>query len=117
KSQTSESRASFADLKISTYHEMIGDLAKNIAKRSLVLDESEPLLIARSVETMGRTVLAQLKDVLDAYSAKEVAKAAQVWSRDEYIDAQYNSMIREQLTYIQEAHTTIISAAHRPDTV
>src|SRR5690606_26027923 len=60
----------------------------------------------------GRTVLAQLKDVLDAYSAKEVAKAAQVWSRDEDIDAQYNSMFRELLTYMMEDPRTISAAAH-----
>lgn len=108
----SDLRATFAALKISGELERIGDLAKNIAKRSLVLDEAEPLLIARGVEMMGRTVLGQLKDVLDAYATSEVSKAADVWSRDEDVDAQYNSMFRELLTYMMEDPRTISAAAH-----
>jgi phosphate transport system protein len=108
----SDLRATFAALKISGELERIGDLAKNIARRSLVLDEAEPLLIARGVEMMGRTVLGQLKDVLDAYATSEVSKAADVWSRDEDVDAQYNSMFRELLTYMMEDPRTISAAAH-----
>jgi phosphate transport system protein len=105
-------RATFAALKISGELERIGDLAKNIAKRSLVLDESEPLLIVRGVEMMGRTVLTQLKNVLDAYATGEIAKAAEVWNRDEDVDALYNSMFRELLTYMMEDPRTISAAAH-----
>ncbi len=108
----SDLRATFAALKISAELERIGDLAKNIAKRSLVLDESEPLLIARGVDLMGRMVLSQLKDVLDAYASSEVAKAVDVWARDEDVDEQYNSMFRELLTYMMEDPRTISASAH-----
>lgn len=108
----SDLRNTFAALKISADLERIGDLAKNIAKRSLILNEDEPMLIARGVERMGRVVIAQLKDVLDAYSSLEVSKAVDVWVRDEEVDEHYNSLFRELLTYMMEDPRTISGAAH-----
>ncbi len=108
----SDLRHTFAALKISADLERIGDLAKNIAKRSLILNEDEPMVIARGVERMGRIVIAQLKDVLDAYSSLEVSKAVDVWARDEEVDEHYNSLFRELLTYMMEDPRTISGAAH-----
>jgi len=108
----SDLRATFAALKISADLERIGDLAKNIAKRSLVLNEAEPLPVARGVELMGHAVSQQLKNVLDAYAHSRVDKAVDVWKSDEEVDEHYNSLFRELLTYMMEDPRTISGAAH-----
>ena len=44
----------------------------------------------------------QLKQVLDAYTARDADKAHMVWRQDQRIDATYNSVFRELLTYMME---------------
>ncbi len=105
-------RITFTALKISAELERIGDLCKNIAKRSLAMEPAGPSLIARGVESMGRAVIAQLSAVLDAYAREEPGRAVAVWTRDEDVDAQYSSLFRELLTYMMEDPRTISTAAH-----
>jgi phosphate transport system protein len=92
--------------------ERVGDLAKNIAKRALILNQSEPVQLIRSVERMGRITLSHLKQVLDAYASRDVEKAVSVWFQDDNIDAHYNSLFRELLTYMMEDPRTIGAGAH-----
>lgn len=92
--------------------ERVADLAKNIAKRSEVLNQSDPIQLSRSIERMGRLAAAQLKDVLDAYSLRDVGQAIGVWRQDEDIDAHYNAMVRELLTYMMEDPRTISPCTH-----
>src|ERR1700710_1005951 len=61
-------RETLAAIKIAAELERIGDLAKNIAKRTIVLNREAPNRIIASVARMARTVLTQLKTVLDAYT-------------------------------------------------
>ena len=92
--------------------ERVGDLAKNIAKRSLILSQAEPIGLARSVERMGKLAAAHLKQVLDAYANRDLQGAIAVWFQDDNIDAHYNSLFRELLTYMIEDPRTIGSCAH-----
>lgn len=92
--------------------ERVGDLAKNIAKRSLILNQAEPIQLTRSVERMGKIASAHLKQVLDAYANKDVQAAIGVWMQDDNIDAHYNSLFRELLTYMIEDPRTIGAGAH-----
>ena len=106
-------RRTVAGMKIAGNLERCGDLARNIAKRTLVLSESEPLTpITRSIGRMGKLVASRLKDVLDAYSASDLEKAAAVWARDEEVDEHYNSLFRELLTYMMGDPRTISPGAH-----
>jgi phosphate transport system protein len=90
-------------LRVSNDLERIGDLAKNIAKRVIALaDELQPQKIMRGVEHMAELVLAQIKDVLDAYARRDTSQALAVWRGDEEIDAINNSLFRELLTYMME---------------
>jgi len=54
----------------------------------------------------------QLKDVLDAYAERDADKALGVWRRDERIDAMYNSLFREMLTYMMEDPRNIGLCTH-----
>ena len=100
-------------LRISNDIERIGDLAKNIAKRVLVLDsEFRSQKVMRGVEHMAELVLAQIKDVLDAYARRDAQKALAVWRSDEGIDAVNNSLFRELLTYMMEDPRNISICIH-----
>jgi phosphate transport system protein len=108
-----ELRKAVAALKMSLSLERTGDLAKNIAKRALVLAEAEPIMpLTRSIERMGKLVAGRLKDVLDAYTASELDRALDVWSRDNEVDEHFNSLFRELLTYMMSDARTINSCVH-----
>ena len=99
-------------LKVSNDLERIGDLAKNISRRTLALASDRGMAGKKSVERMSKAVNLQLKRVLDAYSTGDAREAIEVWSRDEEIDEHYNSMFREVLTYMMEDPRTIGLGAH-----
>ena len=105
-------RTTLAALKIANELERIGDLAKNIGKRALVLNREPPIKLAQSLARMGRQALAQLKTVLDAYSGRDAEAAKAVWRQDEEIDELYNSLFRELLTYMMEDPRTIGLCTH-----
>jgi phosphate transport system protein len=106
-------RRTVAAMKIAAELERTGDLAKNIAKRTLVIVESEPMQpLTRSLERLGKLVLARLKSVLDAYTRSDVQRAIAVWSQDDEVDEHYNSLFRELLTYMMGDPRTITACAH-----
>jgi phosphate transport system protein len=106
-------RRTLSALKIGNNLERCGDLAKNIAKRALVIADSDPITpLIRPIERMGELVTARLKDVLDAYAARDAARARSVWQRDQDIDEHYDSIFRELLTYMMGDPRTISSCAH-----
>ncbi len=108
----SDLRDTLGAWKIAGDLERIGDLAKNISKRTLVLNQADPIQLTRSVERMGRLAGSHLKQVLDAYTQRNVDLGIGVWYRDEEIDAYYNSLFRELLTYMMEDPRTISPCAH-----
>jgi phosphate transport system protein len=102
-----------AALRVASDLERIGDLAKNIAKRVAALDaDFHPQQILRGVEHMTELVLAQIKDVLDAFASRDSAKALVVWRSDEEVDAVNNSLFRELLTYMMEDPRNISFCIH-----
>ena len=106
-------RHAVAALKIASNLERCGDLAKNIAKRSLVLAGAEAATpLSRSIDRLGRLVAGRLKDVLDAYTSSDLDQAVAVWKRDEEIDSHYDSLFRELLTYMMGDPKMITPGAH-----
>ena len=59
-------RDTLAAIKIASELERVGDLAKNIAKRALVLNREPPIRLTSSLARMGKVTLEQLKLVLDS---------------------------------------------------
>jgi len=105
-------RLVIAALKTSGIIERIGDYAKNVAKRTLTLSQMPPMQPALTVARLGRLVQEMIKNVLDAYVARDAEKAAQVWMRDEEVDALYTSVFRELLTYMMEDPRNITPCTH-----
>ncbi|GGC93516.1 phosphate signaling complex protein PhoU [Chelatococcus reniformis] len=93
--------------------ERIGDLAKNIAKRTVAIgNQFQPPKIVVGVQHMSDLVQEQLKDVLDGYTQHDADVALAVWNRDGDIDALYTSLFRELLTYMMEDPRNIGFCTH-----
>ncbi len=100
-------------MKIAASLERCGDYAKNLAKRSNVLAQMNPIAgAAGSIRRMAKQVQLQLKDALDAYISRDAALAAEVRLRDREVDQMYNALFREFLTHMLEDPRNITACMH-----
>ena len=100
-----------AALKIAGVVERIGDYAKNIAKRVASVEDSKirPLSL---LPEMARIAAEMVHNALDAFAARDAAKAAAVCERDAAVDDFYNSIFRALLTHMMENPHNITPATH-----
>jgi phosphate transport system protein len=99
-------------LKAANMLERIGDYAKNVAKRTVALAEMPPVPSAQTAARLGHLAQDMIKDVLDAYIARDVDKAEAVRRRDNELDSLYTSIFRELLTYMMEDPRSITACTH-----
>lgn len=100
-------------LRIAGDLERVGDLGKNMARRTKeVADFIHPKPVMRGLEHLTALALEQLENVLDAYINKDVVKAREVLARDDEIDQVYTSLFRELLTYMMEDPRSISFCTH-----
>jgi phosphate transport system protein len=99
-------------IRVASDLERIGDLAKNLAKRTLAIPETQPRNVISGLARMSMLAQEQLQRVLDAYARSDANLALEVWRADEEIDALYNSVFRELLTYMMEDPRTIGACTH-----
>ena len=108
----SDLREIVSALKITAAMERIGDYAKNVAKRSIVLSQFRMPFSMTGLANMSRMVQENLKLVIDAIGEQDVQKALQVWQSDQAIDDLYNSIFRELITYMMEDARNITPCTH-----
>ncbi|MGL4204567.1 MAG: phosphate signaling complex protein PhoU [Aeromonadaceae bacterium] len=87
--------------------ERMGDVADKLARMVInnSNNRSQPPLV--SLESMGRQAIKMLHDALDAFARMDVEAAIQLYHDDDKIDRQYESIIRELMTYMMEDPRTI----------
>ncbi len=104
-------REVIASLKIAGVIERIGDYAKNIAKRVGHIEgrkRFEPLTL---IPAMAEIASEMVHDVLTAYAARDAVAAEEIISRDIKVDAFYDSIFRNLVSYMVENPATISTAA------
>ena len=100
-------------LRLAASLERIGDYAKNIAKRTSVLVEMNPVAGSdAALRRMAREVEQMLKDTLDAYVRGDAELAEDVRQRDQEVDQMYNALFREFLTFMMEDPRNITPCMH-----
>lgn len=100
-------------MKISSNLERIGDYSKNIAKRTGILVQMDPMgSSAGAIRRMAKTVNLMLKDALDAYVQHDVELALAVRDRDVDVDQMYNALFREFITHMMEDPRNITACMH-----
>ena len=100
-----------ATLKIAGIIERIGDYAKNIAKRVGQISgrrRFEPLTL---LPAMNELAAEMVHDVLTAFAARDAEAAAEILTRDSRVDAFYDSIFRNLVSYMVENPATISTAA------
>ena len=105
-------RVILAALRVASDIERIGDLAANIAKRSMALNLSPPLPHTRGLDALGRMAARQVRAVLDAYVNRDGEAALRVRASDAELDTLYTGLFRELLTYMMEDARAITPCTH-----
>jgi phosphate transport system protein len=105
-------REVFAALKIASDLERICDYTANVAKRTIALNQTPPVRPVYALPRMAHLAELLIKDVLDAYVARDAEKAYAVWTRDAELDEMYSGLFRELLTYMMEDPRNISSCTH-----
>ena len=101
-----------AALKIASDLERICDYAANVAKRGIALAQSPPIQPVHALPRMAHLALLLVKDVIDAFVARDAEQAIAVWNRDAELDEMYSSLFREFLTYMMEDPRNIGPCTH-----
>lgn len=109
----SDLRTVLSIFRVSANLERIGDYAKNIAKRSQVVNElPEVPGNTAALKRMARQVELMLNDALDAYIQRDAVLAEDVRQRDLEVDQMYSALFREYLTHMMEDPANITACMH-----
>ena len=104
-------REIIAALKIGGVVERIGDYAKNIAKRVGSIERGSPFEPMTLLPAMADIAAGMVHDVLTAFAARDPVLAREVIERDDKVDAFYDSIFRNLVSYMVENPATISTAA------
>lgn len=100
-------------LRVSTNLERIGDYAKNIAKRGVLLAGEAPVgSSSNTIKRMGKMVRGMVSDVLDAFVKRDLEMANELRLRDQEVDLMHNTLFRELLTFMMEDPRNITNCMH-----
>lgn len=109
----SDLRAIVTSIHVASDLERVGDMAKQLARRSLKLEgiSLQPTFY-NGVKNMTALVMRQISEALNAYSSRNAAMAIEVCNRDDEVDAMHTSLFRELLTYMMEDPRNITTCTH-----
>jgi phosphate transport system protein len=99
-----------ATMRIAVELERIGDLAVNIAQRSLELLKQPPLKPLIDIPRMAEIAQQMVKDAIDAFVNRNDKLAKSVCKRDDEVDDLNDQIFRELLTYMMQDPKTIEKA-------
>jgi phosphate transport system protein len=97
-------------LKIVTDLERIGDLAVNIAKRAIELNDEPPLKPYIDIPRMASSVRSMVRRALDSFVARDPKNARAVLEADDAVDELNVQLFRELLTYMIEEPKNVTRA-------
>jgi phosphate transport system protein len=94
-------RETVSSMKISSELERVGDLSKNIAKRSLALKLPIEDKIFKDLKNCSELVQKNLKLAMDAYAKRSAESALEVWIKDQNIDNVISTLMEEILKFMK----------------
>ncbi|MGD2074096.1 MAG: phosphate signaling complex protein PhoU [Gammaproteobacteria bacterium] len=97
-----------AVIKTITDLERIGDEAERIARMaSRLAGEERVTRLFTQIHSLGQHVRGMVHGALDAFAHLDTVKAVEVWSEDRSVDREYESLMRELMTYMMEDPSSI----------
>lgn len=106
----SDLRFAFTIIKALTDLERAADYAAHVAEDVIVLAKEPPLKNYVTLPDMGRRLAQMLDLVSKAIAERDIEAAKEIFRRDDEIDALYEEVSRELLTYMMEDPRTITKA-------
>ncbi len=97
-------------MKIGSELERMGDLAVNIAERTLELLKAPILKPLIDIPRMAKLAQSMVKDALDAFINRDEELARSVCRRDDEVDSLNDQIFRELLTYMMQDPLSIARA-------
>ncbi len=94
-------RETVSSMKISSELERVGDLSKNIAKRSLALKLPIENAIFKDLKNCAELVQKNLKLAMDAFAKRSADSALEVWIKDQNIDNIISSLMEEIVKFMK----------------
>lgn len=91
----------FGNVKIAGSLERIGDYAKNIAKRSLILTRAH-IQIPPDMAALGNLAQRTVRDVMDSFTTRDAHKAEMVWQHDHELDDLVARVMRQVISRMSQ---------------
>ena len=88
----------FGNVKIAGSLERIGDYAKNIARRTLILARYPSVVIPQDMAALGVSAQRTVCDVIDSFTTRDAQKAEMVWQHDHEIDDLVARIMRQVMS-------------------
>jgi phosphate transport system protein len=101
-----------AALKVSQDIERVGDYARNVAKRAIIISQQSFTGGLNGFQWMAQMVQRNLKDAIDSLVRDDADLAERVWAADAPVDDLYTSVFRELVTHMMEDPRNITAATH-----
>jgi len=92
----------FGNVKIAGSLERIGDYAKNIAKRTIVLARFPGVEIPPDMAALGTSAQRTVRDVMDSFTTRDAQKAEMVWQHDHEIDDLVARVMRQVISRMSQ---------------
>jgi phosphate transport system protein len=105
-------RAIFSVLHIIVDLERMGDHAEGIAKIAIMLADEAPLKPYIDIPRMAQIATEMLMGSLEAFRERDEVRARQIVDQDDEVDALYDQVYRELLTFMINDPKTIERATH-----
>jgi phosphate transport system protein len=97
-------------MKIARELERMSDLAENIAKRAIELNQESQLKPYIDIPSMAHWTIRMVKEALDAFVDRDAALACKVCRDDDFVDDLTEQLFRELVSFMLEDHRTITRA-------
>ncbi len=91
----------FGNVKIAGSLERIGDYAKNISKRSLVLGRNQ-IQVPQDMAALGALAQRTVRDVMDSFTTRDAHKAEMVWQHDHELDDLVARVMRQIISRMSQ---------------
>ncbi len=92
----------FGNVKIAGSLERIGDYAKNISKRTLILARNSGVQLPQDMAALGAAARRSVRDVMDSFTTRDAQKAEAVWTHDHEIDDLVARVMRQVISRMSQ---------------
>ncbi|MEI6796307.1 MAG: phosphate signaling complex protein PhoU [Methanomassiliicoccales archaeon] len=89
-------------LKVIEHLNRIGRYARDISEVAEVFEENRPFKRMSAIPQMAHLVVGMVTDAIDCFVNRDTYQARRLFDRDDEVDALYDTIFRDTLTYMME---------------